>query len=60
MKSEEKSFERPPDAAEEHGLSFFTPDSFLLAPTLLRVDHFEVVVEVEDVFSLCSPCRDKS
>ncbi len=26
MKSEEKSFERPPDAAEEHGLSFFTPE----------------------------------
>ncbi len=27
MESEEKSFERPPDDAEEHGLSFFTPES---------------------------------
>jgi len=25
MEFEEKSFERPPDAAEEHRLSFFTP-----------------------------------
>ena len=35
MKSDEKSFERPPDAAEEHGLSFFTPERSLVERCLL-------------------------